>query len=279
MIISYNIGGLANRMKAISSGYRLSEYKNRDMKIKWDILDNYEKHTHILNCPFNRLFKNDNIIHDGTNINNIKCEIYTSHCLAILESDNIPYNFNNFNSNCNKQFTKSDKHNRNIDFMYNKIPKEIKMEYIEYFKKLRPIETIQNNIDIFSKKFTTNTISLHIRSWNRNGEGGRRSGLYNLNKYLDVMDMYDETYIFYLSTDSQEVKDILLMNEKYKDRILVYPRKTNLDKSRDYPDGVIDDLTELYLLSKNKIIIGSHFSTFTEVAWYLAECPDDIIIV
>ena len=115
MIISNNIGGLANRMKSIASGYRIANHTNIKLMIKWDILDNYNTHTHILNCPFNKLFQNENVINNIDDINNIG--LYNSHCLAIFDSDNIPKDFNTFKSNCSKQFTKSDKFNRNIDFM------------------------------------------------------------------------------------------------------------------------------------------------------------------
>lgn len=283
MIIAYNIGGLANRIKAIASGYRLSEYYNRDMYIRWDVLDNYKTHTHILNCPFYRLFKNRNEINKD-DIDHISPDSHimdknTSHCLIIFDSDNISPNFNNFNSGCSKQFTKSDKYNRNIDFMYRDIPEILKNKYIQYFKKLEPVDYIRRKIDIFSSNFDEYTISVHIRSWNRNGEGGRREGLYDIIKWEKEMDKYDERYKFFISTDSNDVRDYFMNREKYNGRIILYDRETNLDKSRDFPEGVIEDLIELYLLSKNRIIIGSHFSTYTEVAWYLGGCSDEIVIV
>ena len=61
--------------------------------------------------------------------------------------------------------------------------------------------------------------------------------------------------------------------------MLIYPRKTTLDNSRDFTEGIQEDLIELYLLSKNKIIIGSHFSTYTEVAWWLGGCTENIKII
>ena len=57
---------------------------------------------------------------------------------------------------------------------------------------------------------------------------------------------------------------------------MLYQRTTDLDTSRDFPEGVQEDLIELYLLSKNRILIGSHFSTFTEVAWWLG--PDNMSV-
>ena len=56
-------------------------------------------------------------------------------------------------------------------------------------------------------------------------------------------------------------------------------RETDLDTSRDFPEGIQEDLIELYLLSKNNYIIGSHFSTFTETAWWLGGCTQNIVIL
>jgi len=272
MIVSTNKGGLSNRIKSLISCIRINP---NNFKVKWDIINSYDKHTHILNCPFNKLFSND------IEVKNIykNTIIYNSHCLSISDNDDLPINFNNFNSKCSVRFYKSDKFNRNIDFMYNKIPENIKKEYIECFKVLKPIAYLQQKIDEYSKKFNKKTISVHIRSWNRNGEKGRRDYLFNIQKFEKEMKKYDKSYTFYVATDSQNVQNYFLKESKLKDRIFIYPRKTNLDTSRDFTEGVQEDLIELYLLSKNKIIIGSHFSTFTETAWWLAECPENIIIL
>jgi len=130
----------------------------------------------------------------------------------------------------------------------------------------------------FSKLFSDKTISVHIRSWNRPNEKGRNK-LHNIVKFENTMKKYDKSYTFFIATDSQNVKNYFLNKSCLKNRILTFPRKTTLDNSRNFPEGVQEDLIELYLLSKNKIIIGSHFSTFTEVAWWLAGCPKDITIL
>jgi hypothetical protein len=272
MIISINKGGLSNRIKSIVSSIRI---KPNNYGVKWDILDSYDTHCHILNCPFNKLFLNKVEVKKTDKTMNI----FNSHCLVIFEEDNLPINFNNFKSNCGKKFSKSDKLNRNIDFMYNKIPKKIKKDYIKCFKVLKPIDELQQKIDKYSKQFNDKTISVHIRSWNRNGENSRRDYLFNIQKFENEMKKYDKDYTFYIATDSKDVQNYFKNKSELKDRIFIYSRETDLDTSRDFPEGVQEDLIELYLLSKNKIIIGSHFSTFTETAWWLAECPENITIL
>ena len=170
MIISTNIGGLSNRIKSLVSCLRYSYKNNIEAKVYWKVLNSYKTHTHILNCSFNKLFLNKIEIKKINKTMNI----FNSHCLMIFEEDNLPINFNNFNSKCSKKFSRSDKLNRNIDFMYNKIPKKIKKDYIKCFKVLEPIGKLQQKIDRYSKQFNDKTVSVHIRSWNRNGEKSRR---------------------------------------------------------------------------------------------------------
>ena len=277
MIISVNKGGVANRLKCWASVIRISN--NNNYKIKWDVLDDYNENPHILNCSFNKLFKNDVEIKSFSELDDINInEFRVNPEFFIKDSDNLPNNFNNFTSNCRRTFRCRDKFKRDIDYMFNKIPKKIKYDYINCFKKIKLIDELQNQVNEFSKRFNDKTVSIHIRSWNRNGEISRRHSLYNVEKFENEMDNYKECN-FFMSTDSQEVKDYFITESRFKNNIIFYNRKTSLDNSRDFPEGIQEDVIDLYLLSKNKIIIGSRFSTFTEVAWYLACCPRTIKIL
>ena len=273
MYISTNNSGLANRIKSLVSCIKLASENNSKFYVQWNILDNYDKDIHILNCEFNKLFRND--IELKTFDTSFK--IYNHHCLVVTDNDKIPYNFNTFKPKVKKKkFSKNDKFNRNIDFMYNKIPLNIKKKYINYFKTLKLNSNLEKKVIEFSKNFNEKTISLHIRSWNRNGENSRQKILFNLDNFITEIKKYPENN-FYLSSDSSEVIKILKNN--FNNQIITYPRKTSLDNSRDFSEGVQEDLIELYLLAKNNNIIGSYGSTFTEVAWWLAECPKNITII
>ncbi len=269
MIISTNKGGLANRMRCIASCYKFSENKKLDYGVVWTVLDDYSKDTHILNCSFSKLFSND------IEYNNIPIKPlyeYKSHCLLIENSDMVPDGFNTFVSGCSVKFSTNDSRGRNIDYMYDAIPEDIKKRYIKAFKILKPIPKLINKIQQFSNdNFDKNTVSVHIRSWNRNGEMSRRSDLHNLEKYELEMRKCDKCK-FFISTDSSNVIKYFKMSEEWRDRVIFYDRLTDLDTSRDFPEGVQEDLIELYLLSKNSKLIGSHFSTFSEVAWWLGGC-------
>ena len=276
MNVSTNKGGLANRIKSIVSVIRMSNKNGSPYGVLWEVQDSYKKHNHILNCPFNKLFANEIEV---KSVNN-SWITYSSHCLMICDSDNLARGFNKFRSKCSIKFIKNDKLNRNIDFMYNKIPKALRDEYIEYFQELTLIDKLERKVNKFAEKFEEDTVSVHIRSWNRNGEKSRNAQLFNIERYEKVMS--SEKYsgrTFYLASDSKDVVDYFTKVSELKDKVIVYPRETDLNTSRDFHEGVQEDLIELYLLSKNSSIIGSHFSTYTEVAWWVAKCPEDITVL
>ena len=160
------------------------------------------------------------------------------------------------------------------------MPPLAKQNYIPFFKQLKPIQEISNAIESFSKKFDTNTISVHIRSWCRPNEYSRASKLFinGLKKFERQMLKYPNAN-FFLATDSSNVQNYFLNHPSFKDKVIIYNRSSKLENSRSLPLGIQEDLIELYLLSKNKTIIGSFNSTFTEVAWWLGGCTKNITII
>jgi hypothetical protein len=291
MIISTNNGGLSNRIKSLVSVLRYGEMVNSCCGVLWKKLNDYSKNNHILNCEFKDIF-DMNIIYNVTK----NCEeylyydtLYNSHCLMVFDEDDIPINFNNFDSGCPVKFSINDKRKRNIDFMYESIPINVINAYTPYFRKLKLTSSLDQKINEFAlENFNENTTSVHIRSWNRNSEASRREHLFDIRKFEEEIErrIYNfetegiENYNFFLATDSQDVREYFTNEYQYKDRIIVYLRNTSLDTSRDFTEGVQEDAIELFLLGKNKNgFIGSHFSTFSEVGWWLADCPEDVVIL
>lgn len=291
MIISTNTGGLSNRIKSLVSVMRYANIVGTDCGILWKRLNDYSKNNHILNCYYRDIFN----IKGVSNVCVSSEEylyydtLYNSHCLWITDRDNVPVNFNNFNSKCGVKFSTNDKHRRNIDFMYNKIPTPIIDAYKPYFQRLKLIPELEQKVNDFAiNNFDEYTVSMHVRSWNRNGEKGRRDYLFDIAKFEKVMEEkmeehFNQNYLgnckFFLTTDSQEVKDYFTKESQYKDSIITYPRETSLNTSRDFKEGVQEDAIELFLLGRNNALIGSHFSTYSEVAWWLAGCPSDVTIL
>lgn len=291
MIISTHKGGISNRIKSLVSAMRYASTVNTNCGVLWKVLNDYNKDVHILNCDYNSLFYINNVSNVTENSEEYLYydTLYCSDRLMIFENDNIPHNLNNFDSKCSKQFVCKDKFKRDIDYMYNKTPKNVINAYLPYFQKLKLIPELEVKINNFAaENFNEYTISMHIRSWNRNGENGRRNNLFDIDKFEKEIENKIEEYFaqnidqycnFFLTTDSQDVKDYFTNKCPYKDMIITYPRKTSLDNSRDFKEGVQEDAIELFLLGKNISFIGSHFSSYSEVAWWLAGCPNDVVIL
>lgn len=271
------MGGLCNRIKSLVSAMRYADEYGYGCGIVWPVLDSYKTRNHILNCSYSDLFNIGQVTeHYAADQQDI---VYKSHCLWISDADSIPDNFNNFDSRCSVRFSANDRRGRNIDFMYNQIPDSIKETYKRYFKQIQLIPHLQRKVIEFSNAhFSQPTVSLHIRSWNRHSESGRRD-LFQLDKFEREMSKQSMDVKFFLATDSQQVINYFTQQSQFKDRIITYPRKTDLDTSRDHSSGVQEDAIELFLLSKNNTLIGSHFSTYTEVAWWLAGCPKNVVII
>lgn len=267
MIISTNEGGICNRIKSWISCIRYATENKIECKIQWKVISDYNDNKHILNCKFKDLFSNN-------------CEIqflpkkieqtYNSHCFRVFDKDNIPHNFSKFTSNCKRKFTKNDSKNRNFDFEYLRIPRNVINNYLPYFKYIKLQKDILTLIEDFSQKFTKDTVSLHIRSWCLPNEE-TRSELHSIDKIKSVLNKYKCKEIFLVSDDKN-------MKDNFGEyNIITYNRKSDIN--RDNTLSIKEDLIELFLLSKNNTMILSHFSTFSEVAWWLGGCSRNITIV
>ena len=295
IIVAENDAGLANRIKTVVSCLRYQDEYNHKLWVNWKIIGNEDKATHKdgihnFNCRFRSLFKNEiDTIDDDfykTKRNEKKVIAYRTHHLMVFDIDNIPKNFDEYKSKSAKYLRKRTD-GRHIDFNYNRIPKECKNRWINYFKKLEVNDDLQEKIDNFSQKnFDENTVSVHIRSWTQRCESDRflklfkQNGLKDFeNAMLKKLEENNKTN-FFLSTDRNTIKEHFMTKiPELQNKIKIYPRCSSHGTSRSMEKGIQEDLIDLYLLSKNKSIIGSHNSTFTEVAWWLAECPKDINII
>ena len=120
---------------------------------------------------------------------------------------------------------------------------------------------------------------MHVRTWT--DDGYRRERFYDQGFFVDaVRRLPPDVRVFVASDDQQVVRS---MREEFgEDRILAYPctpvhTHAAVAASREqYEDALI----ELLLLARNRVIIGSAYSTFTEVAYYFARATlgDDVAV-
>ena len=250
MFVSYHGSGPCNRIKSLISAMRL----NNNCKIIWP-------RNSYANCSFNDLFKN-RIVYSSpgkitrNNIRKIFGKNYYAHWrFIILPEDNINYN---------------------IDFMYNDIPEKIRKVFLDKIKILKPIDYILNNVNSFSKNFDDNTVSVSIRSWKPditiNTRANKRSKTFDLGLYIEAMENMNNVSNFFVTTDSNKIIDEL--NNIFPNKIIFFPsRNFKGDKS---VKGLQDAFVDLYLGGKNKRLIVSNPSSFSELQWWFGDCKSEV---
>ena len=269
-ILAYNLGGLANRMKNIVSCFRLDPI----VLVYWQNVENYdEKNYHLFNCPYYELFSYPFLAENLSQGEEYAC--YDSDKFLIGDDDGLPPNFAKFDNKCKKEYIYQDELNRNIDFEYERIPLNLRKIYSFLFRQIKLNEELQEKINSFYKSNLEgkNIVSVHIRSWNRDNEEGRQH-LHDIEKFISKMNEYSDC-CYFLTSDSQETIDMVKSRVK---NVFTYNRITERNNSRINPEGLREDLIELYLLSKGDVLIGSYYSSYTEVAWYLMDCKKVDII-
>lgn len=252
--------GLSNRLRALASAFFIAKSLRRELVLIW------EPDVHC-NCDFNDLF--------------------VDHCL-----------------NVNSRFTLSPDNMDCYDYMNGPMRREGKLKinlrtekdlYIKsaytldhklYNKKaedifLTSLKPINQVIEAVSNYSLSDCIGLHIRMG-----GGKNydTDLWDSDKYLDskgkelmnywrgkshfkaFLPLVEQILInnpdqkFFLAADMQLIYNVFI--ERFGDKIIYYPRNL-FDRSLEQQ---ITALIDLYCLSNTKMIYGSNWSSFSEVA-------------
>jgi hypothetical protein len=142
------------------------------------------------------------------------------------------------------------------------------------FKELRPVPSIQWEIDNFSKKLGAKTIGIHIR---RTDGGFSETNFEETDKALQkrISEWKALGYCIFLATDSEKY-------ETYFGDVLIYKTAKKYENCKE---NVIAGVVDLFLLSKCQTIIGTVKSTFSLVAslighvdlWMVSEKPETVL--
>jgi len=275
MVISNNIAGLCNRLKSLLSAMRIAEHNgDTEVKIDWPLT------AAVGECHFTDLFDNKNMV--------IRRPDYPSDAIfynfwrfAILPSDPLPNNFSDGSGiryNNTQKFTGHthlNKNGRSIDLEFDRIPKEIKLDYLKQLNKIKIKKSILQKVKDFSTKFNNNTISVQIRSWN---DDPLKQKLFNIEDFYEIMDSMKDND-FFVTADTPEI--ISKIKARYGSRIITREnyQETMGHRERGQKQGVIDAIIDLLLLSKNKILIGTYISTFSEMSWWFSNCKQKTYII
>jgi hypothetical protein len=139
--------------------------------------------------------------------------------------------------------------------------------WLRHLKSLKPNDMVSCMIeDIFSltPSDTSQIIGVHIRR----GDNEKSTNESPSELFWTAMKKYSLTTIFYLATDSIEVRYEAI--ERFPNRILFASDNV---LSRNDPLGCRDAVVDFFCLSNCSEIIGSYYSSFSEMAAMYGDVP------
>jgi len=252
------VGGLANRMRTISSATELCKRHNLTLEIIWF-------KDPALNTSYKSLF--EPITLENVTIREATFIDYFLYDRPRLHNFFIPRLYQMF------AFTKCIYEQESLKRFYQNdhyldIATDGRFYLATYVKlipsdincaNLKPVTEIQSRIESLRNKLGKECIGVHIRRGD-NLVSISESPLYSFTSRMDMEIDSNPEVSFYLATDSDEVKAELI--ERYGNRI------TTMNHSADRlsESGMRDAVIELYLLTSTKKILGSYHSTYSQIA-------------
>ncbi len=278
--------GLCNRIKCIASVLRLADIARQKPLLCWpvsftcgakfsDLFESNAKSIKIREIRDKELGKirksRDFLECSSYNdlLNNSKKYSIFSAWRFVLLPDEIPAGFARiFPENSGKY----------IDLEYERIPQDLRKEFLKYIKKLVPAKGIRNITGKLAKKHDfRNIVGVHARRTefllNADGRGSVSSNERFFERMHEILKEKPQTK-FFLATDSRETEQNFI--REFGEKIIVFEGK-NWDKSSK--ESIQHALVDLLLLARTKQILGTYLSTFTEVAWWLGGCKAKVEIM
>lgn len=255
MLIIQPIGGLCNRMRAINSAYLLAKERGDKLTVIW--FENKE-----LGCPFHELFKKNNeirIINIRSKWNLVKlwyqftCGFVNNEAIRAHKGDGL----------LDEAFRKSLKKRTYIATEEHFYP-------CHDYHLFVPTDEIIAKIKAITDRFQGNAVGVHIRRTD-NGPAMAKSTTEAFVRAMERELADNPETKFYLATD--DFKEEENLRKHFGDIII---SNENRDLSRDSISGIKDAMLDLYGLASTRKIIGSYFSSFTDIAADMKGIPKEI---
>ena len=272
MIIIQPIGGLCNRMRAINSARVLAKKRGETLKVIWNV--NPE-----LGCPFEELFQKTRLQFPSMlTISPLSAIPFTD---VIYMDAAFAFSLRNIHSKWDPQkvfyqLTRMVVGNEELranrteqglpDAYVASLPKNLYIATEEHFfpchdySPFQPTTEIADRVNAITAGFKSHNVGIHIRRTDNKPAIGKSS----TQAFIDAMQKelsMDPSTMFYLATD--DLSEEANLRRVFPDRIISNETR---DLSRDSVNGVKDALLDLMCLSKTDKIIGSYFSSFTDIA-------------
>lgn len=254
MIIIQPSGGLCNRMRVINSGWRLARERQEKLLVLWNC--NAE-----LNCPFESLFRPVS-----------EFKITSIHSVADPRKLFHQKTARNYLTNEEILAHRTPDGCLDPDYVHALSGKTYIFTWewfypSEDYHLFIPTDSLQKRIDEMTAQFGSSCAGVHIRRTDNQPAIGKSSTdafIQSMKKELEE----DPRTCFYLATD--DMTEEARLREAFPGKILSNQRRC-LD--RDSIEGMHDALLDLYCLANTRKIIGSYFSSFTDIAADMHKIP------
>jgi len=232
-------GGLCNRLRVLLCAIAYSEATNRELLIYWSKDNNFA-------IPLKALWR-----HEYQEIGKVSARLlglltgrqYENHQIDLQVDDSIMY-VNTIHSFCVEEF---------------------QYPLASYLSRLSLVNPIKEMIEIYSPQFFEgNTIvGVSVRST----QASVKTLEFSPPEWFvtRINQIYEQfPYVrFFLSTDSREVSNKIRSGT----RATIYELPKNYRYNQK--DGVREAVCDLYLLAKSSYILGSYWSSFSEMAYWI----------
>ena len=255
MLIIQPIGGLCNRMRSINSAYHLASMRGERLTVIW--FSNQE-----LGCSFDSIFQPNPAIR----LINITSKLDIRKIFYQLTSQYI----RNDEIRENKTGYTLKEHFRTSLKKRCYIATEEHFYPADSYELFKPLPQLQQKIDGIVSGFSSHTVGIHIRRTDNLPSIHNSSSDDFVSAMQEELNHNPDT-CFYLATD--DATEEAHLRTLFPDRILA---NTNKDLSRDSLRGMQDALIDLYCLAATNKIIGSFFSSFTDIAADMHHIPKTI---
>jgi len=249
MILISLYAGLANRMRALASALVLSEQVRQQLFVLWEL-------GNALDCRFSDLFRPIESISAVWNIrvhdrmNRMLRRLYPLF-FRLVEQDEVASYLNQ-----PQEFLAMAERGRLMMRTYSLFFPV----HDRTFDLFRPVPELQQAIDRLSSDFNENMVGVHIRRGD-NKKSIEHSPTALFEDYMQTRIAANHRTRFFLATDSLD--DERYLKARFADHIVSRPKRSY---ERNNPDAIRDALVDLYCLSRCRLIYGSHWSSFSEVA-------------
>jgi hypothetical protein len=167
---------------------------------------------------------------------------------------------------------------RVIDLEYSRIPDYFRRVYAPLFAAVTVRADIRERIDAWAGAHIDNSvIGIQVRTWRDDPRRHRKHHRPAVGRLKAMLAGVDQAKRFFVVSDDDEVVPWLAKVVGAR-RVLAFPRETARLQSWQSTDGMVEDLIDMWLLSRTDTLFASYLSTFSETAWWLGGARAEVTV-